>query len=416
LGSCIFLFVKHPYDVGDRVDITGPEKEQLIVERISLLYTIFVRIDRMQVVQVPNIVLNNLWIENVSRSKAMKEVIDVNVSYDTSFEDIELLRLEMEKFVRHPDNARDFQSDLAIGVASVGDLDKLCLKIAMKHKSNWHNEAVRATRRSKFMCALALALKKIPIYAPGGGGEVLGGPTNPSYSVAVSDDVAAAARDKAAKDKEAKRIFIPPVMRSSSTITKSGTKESEKQAAAELNTRNPALEAADGWAMTVDDNTLNSRDDSLERKLSIEAVRQELIGKRESQRGRRQAGQGLPPSAYGESGTPTVQMQQYQSQQRSGTFDIESQTGRPAGFGQSPYGNMTTTTAGATAAAHQGGGGYSVFPPPRSSPPGSSSGPPHPLQSAPTLPGQSTTRPRGASQSRPPLGTIPSQGGRPGQI
>lgn len=52
LGSCIFLFVKHPYDVGDRVDITGPEKEQLVVERISLLYTIFHRIDRMQVVQV----------------------------------------------------------------------------------------------------------------------------------------------------------------------------------------------------------------------------------------------------------------------------------------------------------------------------------------------------------------------------
>lgn len=52
LGSCIFLFIKHPYDVGDRVDITGPEKEQLIVEQVSLLYTVFVRIDRMQVVQV----------------------------------------------------------------------------------------------------------------------------------------------------------------------------------------------------------------------------------------------------------------------------------------------------------------------------------------------------------------------------
>ena len=52
LGSCIFLFVKHPYDVGDRVDITGPEKEQLLVEKISLLYTVFVRIDKMQVVQV----------------------------------------------------------------------------------------------------------------------------------------------------------------------------------------------------------------------------------------------------------------------------------------------------------------------------------------------------------------------------
>ena len=52
LGSCIFLFVKHPFDVGDRVDIVGSEKQQLIVEKISLLYTVFVRIDKMQIVQV----------------------------------------------------------------------------------------------------------------------------------------------------------------------------------------------------------------------------------------------------------------------------------------------------------------------------------------------------------------------------
>ena len=52
LGSCIFLFVKHPYDVGDRVDIQGPEKQQMVVEKISLLYTVFTRIDKMQVVQV----------------------------------------------------------------------------------------------------------------------------------------------------------------------------------------------------------------------------------------------------------------------------------------------------------------------------------------------------------------------------
>ena len=49
LGSCIFLFVKHPYDVGDRVEINSTK---MIVDRISLLYTVLTRIDRMQVVQV----------------------------------------------------------------------------------------------------------------------------------------------------------------------------------------------------------------------------------------------------------------------------------------------------------------------------------------------------------------------------
>lgn len=49
LGSCIFLFVKHPYDVGDRVEITNT---QMVVDKISLLYTVFTRADKMQVVQV----------------------------------------------------------------------------------------------------------------------------------------------------------------------------------------------------------------------------------------------------------------------------------------------------------------------------------------------------------------------------
>ena len=47
--------MKHPYDVGDRVDIVGPEKEFLVVEQISLLYTVFKRIDSMKMVQVPNL-------------------------------------------------------------------------------------------------------------------------------------------------------------------------------------------------------------------------------------------------------------------------------------------------------------------------------------------------------------------------
>jgi hypothetical protein len=42
LACVIFIFIKHPYDVGDRVDINGV---QLIVERISLMYSVFRRID-----------------------------------------------------------------------------------------------------------------------------------------------------------------------------------------------------------------------------------------------------------------------------------------------------------------------------------------------------------------------------------
>lgn len=274
--------------------------------------------------QVPNIVLNNLWIDNLSRSKAMKELVEVNISYDTSFEDVELLRLEMEKFVRHPDNARDFQSDLVIGVGGVGDLDKLTLKIAIKHKSNWHNEAVRATRRSKFMCALALALKKVPIYAPGGGATpALGSSDNPAYSVTVDDNYASKARDKAANDADAARMVpLHQSPKRSDTTSTGGAAPpvqhvSERQAVQELTAR-PAVENefqsnrdedGDGRPDHIRDASPSTLRDPSPRGQGIEAIRAELV-KRNSTRGRRRAGEGVPLSPVG-SGQPNIEISHY---------------------------------------------------------------------------------------------------------
>lgn len=56
------------------------------------------------------------------------------------------------------------------------------------------------------MCALVLALRKVPIYAPGGGDAALGSSDKPTYSVAVSDAEAAANREAFAKTKEGKRL------------------------------------------------------------------------------------------------------------------------------------------------------------------------------------------------------------------
>ncbi|OTA07848.1 hypothetical protein A9Z42_0087820 [Trichoderma parareesei] len=318
LGSCIFLFVKHPYDVGDRIEIQGT---QMLVDRISLLYTVFTRTDRMQVSQVPNIVLNNLWIENITRSKAMSETITLDVSFDTSFEDIELLRIEMEKFVRSPENSRDFQPDFSIGVGGVNNLDKLTLQISIKHKSNWHNDRVRATRRSKFMCALAIALKKIPILAPGGGGEPLGGPTNPSYSVSVTDEWAAHSREEAAKRADAARL-VP----SNAHQTPEQMAQAEKDAMQSLNSnRSLALETTGMW--DADARSIASRDPADEPGLAAD------LGKKESQRGgRRRAGEGLTGL------TPTdSQNTTFPASPRIRTYDEEAQTGVPgAQFGTHP--------------------------------------------------------------------------------
>lgn len=206
LGSCIFLFVKHPFDVGDRVDINDIP---MVVERISLLYTIFRKVRDHKTTQVANIVLNTTWIDNVSRSNAMREQISIFISFDTTLEDVQLLKDEIQTFVMHKDNARDFQPDVDVEVLGTTNMDKLELKMEIRHKSNWANEAIRAARRSKFMCALVLALRKVPIYAPGAGGAAAGSAENPNYSVAITDEQAAANKAGFTETKEAKHMVVP---------------------------------------------------------------------------------------------------------------------------------------------------------------------------------------------------------------
>ncbi len=57
------------------------------------------------------------------------------------------------------------------------------------------------------MCALVLALRRIPIYGPGCGDAILGDVGKPTYAVTITDAEAEANRAEFAAKKEAKRLF-----------------------------------------------------------------------------------------------------------------------------------------------------------------------------------------------------------------
>jgi hypothetical protein len=256
LGSCIFLFVKHPYDIGDRVDIGT---DQLTVEHISLLYTVFKRVNNGKIAQTPNIVLNNLWVENITRSTAMREQVSIFAAWDTSFEDINALKQELIFFVRDPANSRDFHPEIEVEVVSIAEMNKLELRVEIRHKSNWSNESLRASRRSKFMCALVVALRKVPIYGPGGSDVGLGDANKPSWSVAISPEEAKAARQKYLDDKDASRLFPTKKEEPEDASNAAGNDYlgvgSEGQAINSINHRKPGADA-------VRDDTWNARDDA----------------------------------------------------------------------------------------------------------------------------------------------------------
>ena len=171
LQGCIFIFLKHAYDVGDRIEVynvASTARTSVVVERVSILYTIFRRIDNGKELQMSNDRLNMKRIENVTRSGANREEISIFVDFNTTFTDIENLKASLHRFVRSKENTRDYQPNVEIRLNNIFEMNKLELVCSFYHKSNWANEELRAARSSKFKCALLSVIRGMPLAKPGG--------------------------------------------------------------------------------------------------------------------------------------------------------------------------------------------------------------------------------------------------------
>ncbi|KAI0768432.1 hypothetical protein BC629DRAFT_1583550 [Irpex lacteus] len=161
LTSIIFLFVKHPYDVGDRICV---DKEIYTVKEIRLLSTILLDSNSCYV-QAPNVGMN----------AKMSEPFTFDVAYSTTFEQIERLRELMVSFLNS--ERREFLPQFDVLVVDIPDQSKMILKADIKYKSNWQQGALKSKRRNKWICALKLSLAKVKIFGPGGDPDAKAGPT-----------------------------------------------------------------------------------------------------------------------------------------------------------------------------------------------------------------------------------------------
>jgi small-conductance mechanosensitive channel len=168
LQSVIFVFVKHPFDVGDRVTIygnTGPmlKGDDYNVREISLLYTEFKKMEG-HVVQAPNSYLNTLFILNQRRSGGVAEAVPVVIRFGTTLQQIESLRNQLLEFVKS--EKREYQGNILTELRDVTEVYSLTLNIIFFYKSNWQNELVRLQRRNKFICAMMIAMQELGIEGP----------------------------------------------------------------------------------------------------------------------------------------------------------------------------------------------------------------------------------------------------------
>ncbi|TFK87099.1 hypothetical protein K466DRAFT_491520 [Polyporus arcularius HHB13444] len=181
LTSIIFLFIKHPFDVGDRVMVG---KDTYTVKEIRLLSTIFLDSNAC-LVQAPNTVLNGQLIHNIRRSPQMSEPFEFDVAYSTSFDQIEKLRAMMLSFLKA--ERRDYLPIFDVYVVDMPGQEKMTLRSDIKYKSNWQQGSLKAQRRNKWICALKASLEKLKIYGPSGDPNAAAGPTK--YTKVPYEDV-----------------------------------------------------------------------------------------------------------------------------------------------------------------------------------------------------------------------------------
>lgn len=168
LQSCIFVFIKHPYDVGDRVMVYGNtgdlgKGDDYFVKEIALFYTEFKKMQG-HIVQAPNSYLNTLFILNHRRSGALAEAVPIIIKFGTTLEQIERLRAMLLDFVTA--EKREYQTNILTELRAVQEVHWLEMNVVFFYKSNWQNELLRLQRRNKFICALTMAIQECGIEGP----------------------------------------------------------------------------------------------------------------------------------------------------------------------------------------------------------------------------------------------------------
>uniref|UniRef100_A0A6N2M0K3 Mechanosensitive ion channel protein n=1 Tax=Salix viminalis TaxID=40686 RepID=A0A6N2M0K3_SALVM len=155
--SIIFLFVIHPFDVGDRCEIDGV---QLIVEEMNILTTLFLRADNQKVLY-PNSVLATKSIGNYYRSPDMGDSVEFHIHISTPGEKVALMKQRITSYI---DGKKEhWYSDPTIVFREVVDLNKLVVAVWMRHRMNHQDMAEKNKRRALLIEEMVKIFSEIDI-------------------------------------------------------------------------------------------------------------------------------------------------------------------------------------------------------------------------------------------------------------
>ncbi|KAL4579028.1 hypothetical protein LXL04_015163 [Taraxacum kok-saghyz] len=140
--AIIFLFVMHPFDVGDRCEV---DSVQMIVEEMNILTTVFLRFDNQKIIY-PNSVLATKPIANYYRSPDMGDAVEFCVHVSTPSEKIALMK---ERILTYIENKSDhWYPAPIICLRDIEDMNRLKISIWPSHRMNFQDMGERWQRRA----------------------------------------------------------------------------------------------------------------------------------------------------------------------------------------------------------------------------------------------------------------------------
>ncbi|KAL3532675.1 hypothetical protein ACH5RR_006196 [Cinchona calisaya] len=146
--AMVFVFVTHPFDVGDRCVVDGV---QMLVEEMNILTTIFLRYDN-QMIYYPNSILATKPVTNFNRSPPLGDSVEFSVDFSTSVASIAALKAKIKGYVES--KSEHWQPSHSVQIKEIEDMNKLKMSLNVTHTIN-------SSERSGHRSDLVLELKKI---------------------------------------------------------------------------------------------------------------------------------------------------------------------------------------------------------------------------------------------------------------
>ncbi|XP_057247953.1 mechanosensitive ion channel protein 6 [Beta vulgaris subsp. vulgaris] len=140
--SIIFLFVIHPFDVGDRCEI---DAVQMVVEEMNILTTVFLRYDNQKIIY-PNYILLSKPIHNFYRSPDMGDAVEFCLHLATPPEKIALIKQRITCYIVN--KKEHWYPDPMIVLKDAESLYMLRIAVWVTHRMNFQDMGERWVRRA----------------------------------------------------------------------------------------------------------------------------------------------------------------------------------------------------------------------------------------------------------------------------